>query len=410
MNSTEEFSKILVQPGDALMISIIVLFIGFFITKNIKILSENYIPPSVTGGILCSIIIALIYKFANIEINFDMQIRDILLLIFFSTIGLSANFKTLASGGKALLGLTFVAFIFLVIQDATGIGIALLFDVHPAYGLMAGSVSFAGGHGTAIAWGNEAEAAGLAGAGAVGIIFATFGLVAGGILGGPIGKRLITKNNLQSSSNDKTQTQQTHDKSPTEGKSTETLQNTLAVILVLAICVQVGHLVNRFLFAEGVLIPGFLTSMFVGIIITNLTDVFKLQLHSAAVDRMSDLSLNIFLSMSLMSMHLWVLAGGAHPVMVALFAQMLVMAFFVSLIVFRVMGSDYDAAVISSGFVGLGLGATPVAIANMTALTSRFGASAKAFLVIPLVGAFFIDIFNAVVIKFYINVISKWLM
>ncbi len=410
MNSTEEISKILVQPGDALMISIIVLFIGFFITKNIKILRENYIPPSVTGGILCSIIVALIYKFANVEINFDMQIRDILLLVFFSTIGLSAKFKTLVSGGKALLVLTFVAFIFLIIQDATGIGIALLFDAHPAYGLMAGSVSFAGGHGTAIAWGNEAEAAGLAGAGAVGIIFATFGLVAGGILGGPIGKRLITKNKLQSSSNNKTQTQQTHDKSPIEGQSAETLQNTLAVILVLAICVEIGHLVNRFLFAEGVLIPGFLTSMFVGIIITNLTDVFKLQLYSAAVDRMSDISLNIFLSMSLMSMHLWLLAGGAVGVMVALVAQMLVITFFAALIVFRVMGRDYDAAVISSGFIGLGLGATPVAIANMNALTSRFGVSVKAFLVIPLVGAFFIDILNAVVIKFYINVISKWLM
>lgn len=410
MNSTEEISKILVQPGDALMISIIVLFIGFFITKNIKILRENYIPPSVTGGILCSIIVALIYKFANVEINFDMQIRDILLLVFFSTIGLSAKFKTLVSGGKALLVLTFVAFIFLIIQDATGIGIALLFDAHPAYGLMAGSVSFAGGHGTAIAWGNEAEAAGIAGAGAVGIIFATFGLVAGGILGGPIGKRLITKNKLQSSSNNKTQTQQTHDKSPIEGQSTETLQNTLAVILVLAICVEIGHLVNRFLFAEGVLIPGFLTSMFVGIIITNLTDVFKLQLYSAAVDRMSDISLNIFLSMSLMSMHLWLLAGGAVGVMVALFAQMLVVTLFAALIVFRVMGRDYDAAVISSGFIGLGLGATPVAIANMNALTSRFGVSVKAFLVIPLVGAFFIDILNAVVIKFYINVISKWLM
>ena len=410
MNSTEEISKILVQPGDALMISIIVLFIGFFITKNIKILRENYIPPSVTGGILCSIIVALIYKFANVEINFDMQIRDILLLVFFSTIGLSAKFKTLVSGGKALLVLTFVAFIFLIIQDATGIGIALLFDAHPAYGLMAGSVSFAGGHGTAIAWGNEAEAAGIAGAGAVGIIFATFGLVAGGILGGPIGKRLITKNKLQSSSNNKTQTQQTHDKSPIEGQSTETLQNTLAVILVLAICVEIGHLVNRFLFAEGVLIPGFLTSMFVGIIITNLTDVFKLQLYSAAVDRMSDISLNIFLSMSLMSMHLWLLAGGAVGVMVALFAQMLVVTLFAAFIVFRVMGRDYDAAVISSGFIGLGLGATPVAIANMNALTSRFGVSVKAFLVIPLVGAFFIDILNAVVIKFYINVISKWLM
>jgi len=403
MNSAEEISKILVQPGDVLMLSIIVLFIGMYINKKIRLLSENYIPPSVTGGLLCSIIVALIYKSANVEISFDLQIRDILLLVFFSTIGLSAKFKTLVTGGKALFTLTIVAFIFLIIQNATGIGIALLFDAHPALGLMAGSVSFAGGHGTAIAWGSEAEAAGIAGAGAIGIIFATFGLVAGGILGGPIGKWLISKNNLQSGSNDESQTQQTHNE-----ETAESLQHTLAVILVLAICVEVGHLVNQLLFAEGVLIPGFLTSMFVGIIITNLADVFKVQLHSAAVDRASNLSLNIFLSMSLMSMHLWVLAGGATAVMIVLFVQMLIIALFASLIVFRAMGSDYDAAVISSGFVGLGLGATPVAIANMTAITSRFGYSVKAFLVVPLVGAFFIDILNAAVIKFYINVITKW--
>ena len=142
----------------------------------------------------------------------------------------------------------------------------------------------------------------------------------------------------------------------------------------------------------------------------SIADIFKFKLHSVAVDRASNLSLNIFLSMSLMSMHLWVLAGGAAGVMIVLFLQMLVIAIFATLIVFRLMGRDYDAAVISTGFVGLGLGATPVAIANMTALTNRFGPSVKAFLVVPLVGAFFIDIMNAIVIKFYINLISKWFM
>lgn len=410
MNNTEEISKILIEPGTVLTISIVVLFVGMYINKKVKFLSENFIPPSVTGGLLCSIIVAFIYKFANVEISFDLAIRDILLLVFFSTIGLSAKFRTLVAGGKALIALTVVAFIFLMLQDATGIGIALLFDAHPGYGLMGGSVSFAGGHGTAIAWGNEAEAAGIVNAGDIGIIFATFGLVVGGLLGGPIGKRLITKNNLQASASDITESQQKDENDSKKVSNKETLQQTLAVLLVLAVCVQLGHLVNQILFAQGVLLPGFLASMFVGIIITNFVDVFKLQLHSKAVDRASDLSLNIFLSMSLMSMHLWVLAGGAAGVMVALFAQMLVIAIFVTFIVFRVMGRDYDAAVISSGFVGLGLGATPVAIANMTAITQRFGQSVKAFLVIPLVGAFFIDILNAAVIKFYINLISKWLM
>ena len=408
MNSTEEISKILVEPGYVLTLSIIVLFVGMFINSKIKFLSEFFIPPSVTGGLLCSIIVAFIYEFTNVEISFDLEIRDILLLVFFSTIGLSAKFKALAAGGKALLTLTVVAFVFLMIQDATGIGIALLFDVHPAYGLMGGSVSFAGGHGTAIAWGNEAEAAGLAGAGAIGIIFATFGLVAGGLLGGPVGKRLISKNNLQATVSDSNENEQTDGNEITKSQTPETLQQALSVLLVLAVCVQLGHLVNEFLFAQGVLIPGFLTSMAVGIVITNLADVFKFELHSDAVDKASDLSLNIFLSMSLMSMHLWVLAGGAAGVMIGLFIQMLVITLFVTFIVFRFMGRDYDAAVISSGFVGLGLGATPVAIANMTAITSRFGHSVKAFLVVPLVGAFFIDIMNAAVIKFYINLISKW--
>ena len=408
MNEAEEIQKFLVDPGVVLTISIIVLFVGMYINKKVKFLRENFIPPSVTGGLLCSIIVAFIYKFANVEINFDLEIRDVLLLVFFSTIGLSAKFKTLASGGKALVALTVVAFVFLMIQDATGIGIALLFDAHPAYGLMGGSVSFAGGHGTAIAWGKEAEAAGIMGAAEIGIIFATFGLVVGGLLGGPIGKRLIEKNNLHASTNDTAEVERANENSSKNLLSKESLQDTLMVLLVLALCVQVGHLVNQILFAEGVLIPGFLTSMFVGIVITNLADVFKFQLHSTAVDRASDISLNIFLSMSLMSMHLWVLAGGAAGIMVALFAQMLVITIFVTFIVFRVMGRDYDAAVISSGFVGLGLGATPVAIANMTAITQRFGNSVKAFLVIPLVGAFFIDIMNAAVIKFYINLLSNW--
>ena len=167
---------------------------------------------------------------------------------------------------------------------------------------------------------------------------------------------------------------------------------------------------NAVLFEKGVLLPGFLTAMFVGIVITNLSDVLNFRINPKTVDKFGEVSLNIFLAMSLMSMKLWVLAGAVGPILLVLMAQMLVITLFVVLIVFRAMGRDYDASVISAGFIGLGLGATPVAIANMDAITRHFGASRKAFLVVPLVGAFFVDILNAVTIKFFIGIITRWLV
>lgn len=408
---TEPLTQIAVEPVDALVLSILVLYLGMYLNKKIRFLGDNYIPPAVTGGLICSAIVAVIYFVADRQINFDMQIRDVLLLVFFSTIGLSAKLRTLAAGGKALALLVAVAAVFLIIQDVTGIGLALLMGAHPGYGLMGGSVSFAGGHGTAIAWGATAENAGLAGASEVGIAFATFGLVAGGVIGGPIAKHLLSKNNLQGPGTD-SQSEQKEQVNGSDDDSTSAgdLSNILGGILLLAICVELGHAVNRYLFAEGVLLPGFLTSMFVGIVLTNLADLFKVRMNIVTIEKFGEVSLNIFLSMSLMSMQLWTLAGAVGPITIVLLAQTLVMTMFAVFIVFRVMGRDYDAAVIASGFSGLGLGATPVAIANMSAVTSRFGPSQKAFLVVPLVGAFFIDLLNAATIKFFIGIISRWLV
>ncbi|MGI9412288.1 MAG: sodium/glutamate symporter [Hyphomicrobiales bacterium] len=394
-----------VEPIHVLMLSILVLYLGLQLNRRIRFLSENYIPPAVTGGLICSTVVLAVYAFFDIEISFDLQIRDVLLLVFFSTIGLSAKLSTLAAGGRALALLVVVAAVFLAAQNATGVGIAVMLGSNPGYGLMGGSVSFAGGHGTAIAWGNEAEAAGLAGAGAVGIAFATFGLIAGGLLGGPVARYLISSNSLEPTASE--DGPQGPDGATADDRG-DPLFDTLTVILVLAICVAAGDTVNRFLFARGVLLPGFLTAMFIGIVITNLSDILKFELKASTLDRFAQVALNIFLSMSLMSMKLWSLAGAAGPILIVLMAQMLVITLFAVLIVFWVMGRDYDAAVISSGFVGLGLGATPVAIANMDAVTSRFGPSPKAFLIVPLVGAFFIDILNAFSIKFFIGAIARW--
>ena len=391
-----------VEPLDVLMLSILVLYLGFYLNGKIRVLSAYYIPPAVTGGLVCSLVVAAIYGTLDLEISFDMRIRDVLLLVFFSTIGLTAKLRTLAAGGKALAILVGVAAVFLVMQNLTGVLLALGFGEHPGYGLMGGSVSFAGGHGTAIAWGKEAEAAGLVGAGAVGIAFAAFGLVAGGLLGGPVARWLVQRHDLTPDGDAATMATGA---AKDDGRAGD-LFNILTAILMLAICIAVGDSVNRFLFAEGVLLPGFLTAMFVGIVIANLSDAVEFEIHPRTIDKFGEVALNVFLAMSLMSLQLWTLATAFAPILMGLLAQMLVITVVAVFIVFRVMGRDYDAGVISAGFVGLGLGATPVAIANMHAVTSRFGPSPKAFLVVPLVGAFFIDILNALVIKFFVGFMS----
>ncbi len=344
----------------------------------------------------------------GVQLEFNMQMRDLLLLVFFSTVGLSARLKTLAAGGKALFLLVAVAGVFLLLQNTIGIGLALLFGAHPGYGLMAGSISFAGGHGTAIAWGQVAEEAGLEGAAAIGLAFATFGLVVGGLVGGPIARRLIEKRGIGGSTEgaERSAAQAATD----EASDKDWLYWVLVSLLMLALCVSLGDIVNRLLAEDGVRLPGFLTSMFVGIIIANVTDLLNRPLNDAVVSKFGDVALNIFLSMSMMAIQLWTLASAARAIMLVLIAQVTLMTIFAIYVVYRVMGRDYDSVVIAAGFAGLGLGATPVAIANMNAVTERYGPSTKAFLVVPLVGAFFIDLLNAGTINFFIGLIRDYLI
>lgn len=392
---------ILVDGADLVIVSILVLWVGHFLTQKIAVLQRFSIPIAVTGGLLCSVIVAIVTASGGPKISFDMQIRDVLLLVFFTTIGVSAKFSRLKTGGKALGLLVLCAAAFLLVQDITGVLLAKAIGGHPAYGLFAGSVSLAGGHGTAIAWGQEAAAAGLKDAELVGIAFATFGLVAGGIIGGPISEILIKKYKL--SSNESPTVADGSDPSDTNSLEPVTLARTLSVMLVLAICLSFGEVVNHWLFANNIKLPGFLTAMMVGIAITNLADRRDSPLRTADYDKVGELSLQLFLAMSLMSMDLTALVGAFGIIFVVLNVQIVVITIFAMFIVFRVMGRDYDAAVIAGGFSGLGMGATPVAMANMNAVTSKYGPSFKAFLVIPLVGAFFIDILNALVIKFFVG-------
>ncbi|MEZ0121914.1 MAG: sodium/glutamate symporter [Candidatus Reddybacter sp.] len=394
--------EIVLHGSDVLATSIVVWFVGAWANKKIAFLNRYSIPVAVTGGLLCSTLVAFLYAFADVKISFDMALRDSLLLLFFSTIGLGAKLSLLKAGGKALALLLLVAAVFLVIQNVTGVLLIKSMGYHPAYGLFGGSVSFAGGYGTAIAWGGVAEEAGLSMAKEIGIAFATFGLIAGGIIGGPIGEWLIKRQKLEPNTRVATPLD------AMSGSAAETvlappISSVLGTLLLLVVCVQAGDVVNRLLFTSGVTLPGFLTAMMVGIVITNGADVLKIELSETALERAGELSLQLFLCMSLMSIQLWTLAQAIGPILIVLSVQIMVMTAFATWVVYRVMGRDYDAAVIASGFTGLGLGATPVGIANMNAVTSKYGPSPKAFLVIPLVGAFFIDLVNALVIKFFVG-------
>lgn len=391
--------EILVEGSDIIILAILVLWIGNLINSKIVFLRKYSIPVAVTGGLLCSIIVATIHSTTDTTIKFDMQIRDTMLLVFFTTIGISAKFSRLKAGGKALGILTFCALVFLILQDVAGVLLVKLFGGHPALGLFAGSMSLAGGHGTAIAWGQEAAAAGLPEAKVLGIAFATFGLVVGGVIGGPIAEFLIKKNNLSPSDVG----DQGNSEDTVEEHEPLTLESAFSALFILAICLSFGELVNRWMFNNDIKLPGFLTAMMMGIAITNLADRRKKPLPVEHYDGIGTLALQLFLAMSLMSMDLTSIADSFGMIFAILNIQAIVLTLFALLVIFRVMGKDYDAAVIVGGFCGLGMGATPVAMANMSAVTQKYGSSFKAFLVIPLVGAFFIDLLNALVIKFFIG-------
>ncbi len=389
-----------IEGSDVIILAVVVWFAGTFINNRIAVLQRYSIPVAVTGGLLFSLFTAVLHEVFNMNVTLDLRLRDLLLLTFFTTIGLSAKLRVLFEGGKALAVLLVMATILLFLQNLTGIMMAKVFGVHPAYGLFGGSISLAGGHGTAIAMGAIAQEAGLTGARDIGLAFATFGLVVGGIFGGPIAEFLIKRNNLKpdvSTGND------VGPLSEPDRKLLPPISHVLGTLMLILLSVKLGAIVNEFFTDSGITLPGFLTAMMMGIIITNVCDVARIDLNVVAIERAGEISLQLFLCMSLMSMQLWTIGDAIGPIFTVLAAQLLIITLLGVFVVFRLMGRDFDAAVIVAGFTGLGMGATPVGIANMTAVTDKHGPSIKAFLIVPLVGAFFLDIVNALMINFFVS-------
>lgn len=383
-----------------LLAALVVIWLGKQLNRHLPWLENHNIPIAVSGGIACSILIALLYLSTGIKITFDMAVRDLLLLCFFSSVGLAAKFSTLMSGGRTLIVLLLCSIVLLFGQHLIGVSVAALLSDKPAYGLFVGSLAFAGGHGTAIAWGGYWEQLGLDQATNIGVAAATFGLIVGGVLGGLVGGQLIKRNNLSQTSSHHWRYRIAPISDEDEERASP-LDATFHTLLCLSVCVTFGELLNRGFLALDIKLPDFLTALLVGVALTNLSDAIKRPLDNRAINRAGELCLHLFLAMSLMSIQLWTLTDAFVPLMLVLFLQMALITMMTIFVVFRFTGGNYDAAVISSGFIGLGMGATPVAMANMQAITSRYGPSTKAFLIVPLIGAFFIDICNAVITKLF---------
>ena len=387
-------------------LGIIVLFVGKRLNDAIGFLREFSIPEPVTGGLLFSVLFWIVYAVFDLEVAFDLLLRDYLLVYFFTTIGINARVKDLVAGGKPLIILLLITVATMFAQNLTGISVAALFDMDAAMGILSGTVSLIGGHGTAIAWSPRiSQEYGITGAMEIGIASATLGLILASLMGGPIAKFLINRHRLESASVEPL------DVGISEREREKGISHLdfLDALLAIHICGIIGLILNDVLSDAGFKLPLFVSALISGIVISNLMPENFPRLsgrrwpsRSPSMALIADVALGAFLAMSLMSMQLWTLIDLALPILSILAAQFVVVAAISVLVVFRLMGRNYDAAVVSAGFGGYALGATPVAMANMSAVTIRYGASHMAFIIVPLVAAFFIDLVNALMIPFFL--------
>lgn len=387
----------------SIALSVIVLLVGIFLVKKFSILRKYCIPTPVVGGLVFAIF-ALILKQSNIlEVELDITLQKVVMTIFFTSVGFSASFKVLKKGGLKVAVFLACALVLVVFQDIIGVLLAKLFNLSPLIGLATGSVPMTGGHGTAAAFGPLMEKAGAVGANTVALAAATFGLISGSMIGGPLGNRLILKHDLLNKKKSKKDNFGEVEEL-SNGQKPLVENNFNIAIFEILIAMGIGTLISSFFKGVGLTLPSYIGAMLSGAIIRNISDSKKLfDVPMTEIDIVGRISLSLFLSMALMGLKLWQLSDLALPLFVMLISQVFLMYMFANFVTFRVLGSDYDAAVLAAGHCGFGLGATPNGIANMTSVTEKFGPSPTAFFVLPLVGSLFIDFFNAGIITFFMN-------
>jgi glutamate:Na+ symporter, ESS family len=388
-----------------LTLAALVYFLGIQLRKRIRWLDRLNIPSAVVGGLLFTTLVLLLHNW-NVTIQLDTVLQPTLSVAFFTSIGMGASLALLRAGGVQVALFLAFATVFCLVQNFVGMSIASAFHEHPLLGVMAGSVTLVGGPATGLAFAPIFEQAGLQGAGPLALTAATAGIVCGGLVGGPIGTYLIQRFQLKSHARSKAELAAELE-TPTETLVVEVDREDTALVrnlVVLALAMGLGSIVSGYIQSLGITLPAYIGAMLVASGLRNLDDASGwFRIDQRAMEFVGNLALNIFLVVALMNLKLWELAHLALPLTVILVAQVVVVVIFAITASFRLMGRDYDSAVMASGFVGFVLGTTANAVANMRALVGRFGPAPRAFLVVPLVGAFFIDFTNAIIITFFVN-------
>ena len=394
--------EIQIDMYQTLALSVVVLMLGQFLKQKINFLEKFCIPSPVVGGLIFSVLTCILYSTGVVEFTFDDTLREVCMVFFFTSVGFQANPKVLKSGGKALaifLGLV-IALIFM--QNLLAVGVSHLIGLDSLVGLCTGSIPMVGGHGTAGAFGPVLEDFNVQGATTICTAAATFGLVAGSLIGGPIGKRLIEKKHLLD-------TIVTEDDSLLieEEKKHERHSNMYAAaVFQLILAVGLGTIISELLTKTGLTFPIYIGAMIVAAIVRNVGEYSgKFDIYMGEINNLGGICLSLFLGIAMITLKLWQLAELALPLMILLGAQLLLIFLYTYFVVFRVMGKDYDAAVLAAGTCGFGMGATPNAMANMQVLCDRYAPSVKAYLLVPLIGSLFADFINSLVITLFINII-----
>ena len=394
--------EIQIDMYQTLALSVVVLMLGQFLKQKINFLEKFCIPSPVVGGLIFSVLTCILYSTGVVEFTFDDTLREVCMVFFFTSVGFQANLKVLKSGGKALaifLGLV-IALIFM--QNLLAVGVSHLIGLDSLVGLCTGSIPMVGGHGTAGAFGPVLEDFNVQGATTICTAAATFGLVAGSLIGGPIGKRLIEKKHLLD-------TIVTEDDSLLieEEKKHERHSNMYdAAVFQLILAVGLGTIISELLTKTGLTFPIYIGAMIVAAIVRNVGEYSgKFDIYMGEINNLGGICLSLFLGIAMITLKLWQLAELALPLMILLGAQLLLIFLYTYFVVFRVMGKDYDAAVLAAGTCGFGMGATPNAMANMQVLCDRYAPSVKAYLLVPLIGSLFADFINSLVITLFINII-----
>lgn len=375
--------------------------LGGWLIRKIRFLEAYCIPAPLVGGLCFALLNGLLYAVELPYISFDATLQTVFMNMFFTTVGFTVSLPLLAKGGRAVLLCLALASVLTLVQNALGAGAMLAMGQDPRLGLAVGSVSLIGGPGTAAAFGPDLEAAGCVGGSVVGLAAATFGLVMGSIMGGPVARRLIVKHDLKGKGGG--------GELLTEENSFVTAgANFVKGFMLILFCVGAGSWVSAVLQeATGMTFPGYIGAMLVAVVVRNVMDSCKMTFPGEEIETIGNMSLSIFLAMAMMGLKLWELVGLAIPMVVALGLQMVLMFLFCYFLVYRFMGRNYDAAVMTAGFIGFAMGATSNAMANMQAVTKKYGPSPTAYFAIPMVGGMFIDFVNAVVIAVMIPMLGS---